>query len=79
MHKDNKGAIFLDKNSQVGMCTKYINICHKFLRNMVEEKDMDIKYIWIKENPVDTMTNIFLNMVKPNMQREPCKKNSGVL
>ena len=36
VNKDNQGAIFLAKNRQVGMCTKHIDICHHFLRYMVE-------------------------------------------
>ena len=47
MYKDNKGAILLAKNRQVGMHTKYIDISHRFPREMVEDKDMDIKYIRI--------------------------------
>ena len=38
------------------MRTKHIYIRHHFLRDMVEEKDMDIKYIRIEENPVDITT-----------------------
>ena len=33
--EDNQGAIFLAKNSQVGMRTKHIYICHHFLRDVV--------------------------------------------
>ena len=43
--EDNQGAIFLANNSQVGMRTKHIDIRHYFLRDMVEYKDMEIKYI----------------------------------
>ena len=45
-YEDNQGAIFLAKNRQVGIHTKHINICHRFLRDMVEGKDIDIQYIW---------------------------------
>ena len=45
VQKDNQGVIFLSKNKQVGMRTKHINICHHFMRDATEEKDMDIKYI----------------------------------
>ena len=33
---------FVAKNKQVGICTKHINICHHFLRDTVEDKDIDI-------------------------------------
>ena len=39
------------------MCTKHIDIRHHFLRDVVEEKYMDVKYIISKENPGDIMTN----------------------
>ena len=47
-YKDNKGAIFLAKNDQVVMRTKHIDIRHHFLRDTVEYKDMEIKYIRIE-------------------------------
>ena len=46
-------------NMQLGMRTKHIDILHHFLRGMIEDKDMDIKYIRIKENPADIMTKNF--------------------
>ena len=33
------------KNSQFGMHTKHIDIHHHFIRDMVEEKDVDVRYI----------------------------------
>ena len=56
MYKDNQGVIYLANNRQVGMRTKHIDICHHFLREMVEDKDMDIKYIRSEENPAYIMT-----------------------
>ena len=49
MYKDNQGAIFLANNRQVGMRPKHINIRQHFMRDMVEEKDMDIKNIRSEE------------------------------
>ena len=46
IYEDNKGSILLVKNRQLGMCTKHIDIHHHFLRYMVEDKDIDIQYIW---------------------------------
>ena len=56
IYEDNQGAIFLAKNRQVGICTKHINICHHFLQDMVEEKDIDIHYTRSEENPADIMS-----------------------
>ena len=55
----NQGAIFLENNMQVGMHTKHINIGRHFLRDVVEEKCVDIMYIRSEEKTVDIMTNIF--------------------
>ena len=56
--EDNQGGeIFLSKNRQVGIHTKHMDICHHFLRDMVEDKDIDIQYIWSEDNPADIMTN----------------------
>ena len=56
IYEDNQGAIFLAKNRQVGICTKHIDIFHNFLRYMVEEKDIDIRYIRSEDNPADILT-----------------------
>ena len=60
IYEDNQGAIFLAKNRQVGICTKRIDICHRFLQDMVEEKDIDIQYIQSEDNPVAIMTEKIL-------------------
>ena len=56
-YKDNQGTIFLAKNRRVGICTKHIDICHHFLWNIVEDKDIDIKYIRSEDNPAYIRTN----------------------
>ena len=56
IYEDNQGAIFLAEIRQVGTCTKHIDVCHNFLRDMVKEKDIDIQYIWSEDNPADIMT-----------------------
>ena len=56
IYEDNQGAIFLAKNRQVSIRTKHIHIrCH-FLRDMAEEKYIDIQYIRSENKPVDIMT-----------------------
>ena len=57
IYEDNQGAIFLAKNRQVSISTKHIDILHYFLLNMVEEKGIDIKYIWIEDEPMEIITN----------------------
>ena len=55
IYEDNKGAILLANNRQVGIHTKHTDICHHFLRDMVDYKDIYIQYIWIEDNPADIM------------------------
>ena len=55
IYADNQGAILIAKNRQVGIRTKHINIRHHFMRDLVEEEDIDIKYIWSGDNPADIM------------------------
>ena len=56
IYEDNPDAISLANNSQVGICTRKIDICHHFLNDMVEYKDIDIQYIRSEDNPADIMT-----------------------
>ena len=56
IYEDNQGAIFLAKNRQVGIHTKHIYIHYHFLRDMVEDMNIDIQYICIEDNPADIMT-----------------------
>ena len=56
IYEDNRGAIFLAKNRQVGICRKHIDNQHRFLQDMVDDKDIDIQYIRIEDNPADIMT-----------------------
>ena len=48
VYEDNQGEISLAKNRQVGVRTKHIDICHNFMREMVEDKYIYINYIRIK-------------------------------
>ena len=45
MYEGNIGEIFLGRNRQSGMRTKHIEIHYHFLRDMVEDKYIEIKYI----------------------------------
>ena len=66
IYEDNQGTIFLEKNRQVGNCTKHIDICHHFLQDMVEEMDIDIQYIRDEENPAHITTK---NTFEENFER----------
>ena len=56
-YEDNKLAIFLANNIQSGMRNKHINILYLFPNNMVKERDIDINYIRVQENPMDIMSD----------------------
>ena len=51
IYEDNQDMIFLVNNRQVGISTRHIDIGHHFLRDMLEDKDIDIQYIWSKDKP----------------------------
>ena len=56
VYENNQGDIFLANNRQVDMHTNHIYIRRHFMRNMVEEKDMDVKYIRSQKQLTDIMT-----------------------
>ena len=43
VYEDNQGSIFLANNRQFCMRAKPIGICRQFLRDMVEDKDLDMR------------------------------------
>ena len=55
-YEDNQSAIFLAKNGQVRIRTNHVGIRHHFLRDVVEENDIDIQYIRSEEKPFDIIT-----------------------
>jgi hypothetical protein len=44
INEDKLGAIFLTKNNQVSQRKKYINIRQHFLRNLVEDKLLEVRF-----------------------------------
>ena len=54
--EDNEGAIFLTKNSQVGMHTKHIDVKYHFIRDLIHNKYLDIMYVKSEDNYADLMT-----------------------
>ena len=57
IYKDSQCEIFLAKNMQVGIRTKFKDISHHFLRDMVEDKAIGVHYIWREDNPAYIMKN----------------------
>ena len=48
--------MFLSKNSQVSARTKHIDIRHHYIRDLIREKKLEVKFIRSEENPADIMT-----------------------
>ena len=56
MFGDNQGAIALTKNPQLHERSKHIDICYHFIRDLAEQKKLDIQYIPTEEMVADGMT-----------------------
>ena len=56
IYEDNLGAIYLAKNQQISQRTKHIDVRHHFIRNLVEAKVIDVKYIKSEDNVADILT-----------------------
>ena len=61
--EDNEGAIFLAKNQQVGMRTKHIDVKYHFIRDLVADNFLDIRYVKSEDNYADIMTKNVSNEV----------------
>ena len=54
--EDNLGAIYLTKNSQISQRTKHIDVRHHFIRGLIDNKVLDIKFVKSRMNTSDIMT-----------------------
>ena len=75
IYEDIQGDMFLEKNRQVGIHTKHIDISHHFLWDIVEDKDIYIQYIRGEDNPEYIMTKNtseadFIRYIKIIVERE---------
>ena len=61
--EDNEGAIFLAKNQQVGMRTKHIDVKYHFIRDLVSDGYLDLRYVRSEENYADLMTKNVSNEI----------------
>jgi hypothetical protein len=50
IYEDNLGAILFTKNQQVSQRTKYIEIRQHFLRNLVEDKLLEVRFVRSENN-----------------------------
>jgi hypothetical protein len=56
VYEDNLGAIYLLKNSQISQRTKHIDIRHHYLRDLMDEKRLDVRFVRSEDNPSDIAT-----------------------
>jgi len=54
--EDNLGAMFLAKNAQVSARTKHIDVRHHYIRDLIRERKLEIKFVRSEDNPADIMT-----------------------
>lgn len=53
---DNVGAIYLTQNYTTGQNTKHVDICYHFVRELIEDKVLQVNFIRSEENESDIMT-----------------------
>lgn len=68
IYEDNLGAIYLVKNYQVSARTKHIDIRHHYVRDLRNEKKLDIRFKRSEDNSADIMTK--------NTQKELFEKHT---
>jgi len=56
IYEDNLGAIFLCKNQQVSSRTKHIDVRHHYMRNLLEDKRLEIRFVRSEDNSSDICT-----------------------
>ena len=53
---DNQGSIFIGSNPIQERCSKHIDICYHFVRQLIEEKKIELFFVEGAENPADLFT-----------------------
>ena len=56
---DNQGAIFISSNPVTEKRSKRIDICYHYIRELIEDKKVEVFYISMDENPADVELSIF--------------------
>jgi hypothetical protein len=56
IYEDNLGAIYLVKNQQVSARTKHIDVRHHYLRDLQDEKRLEVRFKRSEDNSADIMT-----------------------
>jgi hypothetical protein len=56
IYEDNLGAIYLTRNQQVSARTKHIDIKHHYMRDLLGDKRLDIRFMRSEDNSSDIFT-----------------------
>jgi hypothetical protein len=56
IYEDNLGTIFLVKNKQVSSRTKHIDVWHNYMRDLQDNKALDVRFKRSENNSADIMT-----------------------
>jgi hypothetical protein len=76
IYEDNLGAIYLTKNQQVSSRTKHIDIRHHYLRDLLDEEKLDIRFQRSENNSSDILTK---NTTRDIHERHTTKIRNGTL
>jgi len=69
VHCDSMSAIYLTKNQVYHARTKHIDVKYHFVRDVLEDGDIEVKKIHIKDNSADILTKVV-----PGVKFNHCKK-----
>ena len=58
IHCDSMSAIYLAKNQVFHARTKHIDVRYHFVRDVLEDGDVEIVKVHTKDNPVDMLTKV---------------------
>lgn len=58
LYEDNQAAIFISKHQQLSQRTKHIDIKHRFINEMIQNKEVDVEYIKTEDNVADIASKI---------------------
>jgi len=68
VHCDSMSAIYLAKNQVYHARTKHIDVKYHFVRDVLEDGDIEVKKIHTKDNPADMLTKVV-----PGVKFNHCK------
>ena len=55
IHCENSSAINISKNPIIHSCTKHIEICHHFIKDLIEEKVVSLEFVLIEHQLADIL------------------------